>query len=92
MGYQPIIRSIAMNRIRIAAFCVQATMVLDPESARLCAMLPLPAFAVRAALGKMGEAVLLSSQRVLPGALSQTAFRWSYPALGAALRHVLGRA
>jgi NAD dependent epimerase/dehydratase family enzyme len=55
-------------------------------------MLPLPAFAVRAALGKMGEAVLLSSQRVLPGALSQTAFRWSYPALGAALRHVLGRA
>jgi len=55
------------------------------------AVLPLPATAVRLAFGEMGEHVLLGGQRVLPARLTETGFRFAWPELEGALRHVLGR-
>jgi uncharacterized protein (TIGR01777 family) len=48
-------------------------------------LFPVPEFGVRLAFGEMGEALLLSSQRVKSGVLTQ--FNW--PTLDAALRHLL---
>ncbi len=55
------------------------------------AIFPLPAFAARVLLGKMADELLLASQRVLPERLRETGFRFAYPELEGALRHVLGR-
>jgi uncharacterized protein len=52
---------------------------------------PLPAAALRLTLGQMADATLLGSTRVLPRRLEQTGFRFSYPDLEGALRHVLGK-
>lgn len=52
---------------------------------------PLPAFAVRAMFGEMGESLLLEGSRVLPEALVKAGFEFRYPSLEAALRHELGR-
>jgi uncharacterized protein (TIGR01777 family) len=54
------------------------------------AVLPVPAAAVRLALGReMADALLLSSQRVVPRRLRETGFEWKLPELEGALRHVL---
>ena len=51
-----------------------------------------PAFALRGALGReMADALLLSSTRVQPRRLIETAYPFRYPHLGDALRHVLGK-
>ena len=50
---------------------------------------PLPAFAVRLLFGQMGEEVLLSSTRVKPARLLETAFQFTRPHLDAALAHAL---
>jgi uncharacterized protein len=50
---------------------------------------PVPAFAARLAFGEMADATLLSSQRVEPAVLKETGFRFQYPKLEDALRHVL---
>ena len=44
-----------------------------------------PAFALRAATGGMAEALLLSSQRVIPQVLQDAGFRFELPSIGAAL-------
>jgi uncharacterized protein len=54
------------------------------------ALLPAPAFALRMALGEMADEMLLASQRVLPGRLQETGYRFQFPELGGALRHLLG--
>lgn len=54
------------------------------------ACLPVPAFALRLALGELAD-VVLSSQRVRPKVLLDSGFAFSYPQLEDALRHVLGR-
>lgn len=54
-------------------------------------VLPLPAFAARLAFGEMADALLLSSTRVVPQALSAAGFEFRWPELEPALRHVLGR-
>jgi len=53
------------------------------------AIFPAPAFALRLALGEMADALLLSSQRVLPQKLIEEKFAFSYPELEAALQHAL---
>ena len=53
------------------------------------AFLPLPAFAARAALGEMADALLLASVRARPAALERTGFEFTHPGLGEALRRVL---
>ena len=55
------------------------------------AVVPVPAFTVRAAFGEMGEALLLTSARVKPAALTAAGYRFRRPDLEGALRHLLGR-
>lgn len=55
------------------------------------ALMPLPAFAVRLAFGKMGEELLLSGQRVVPNQLIASGYDFRFPFLEGALRHLLGR-
>jgi hypothetical protein len=52
-------------------------------------LLPMPAFAVRLILGQMGEELLLASARVDPARLRATGFRFRFPEVEGALRHLL---
>lgn len=51
----------------------------------------LPAWIIRIRLGKMGEELLLSSQRALPRRLQQEGFEFSYPDLNSSLSSILSR-
>jgi uncharacterized protein (TIGR01777 family) len=53
------------------------------------AICPAPAFALRLALGEMADALLLSSQRVLPECLQQYGYAFRFENLEAALHAVL---
>jgi uncharacterized protein (TIGR01777 family) len=53
------------------------------------ALFPAPAFALRLALGEMADALLLSSQRVVPRKLEKLGYRFAYPNLASALAAVL---
>lgn len=50
---------------------------------------PLPAFALRTALGEMADELLLSSTRVKPSRLIAAGYKYQYPDLTGALRHLL---
>ena len=50
------------------------------------ALFPAPAFALRLMLGEMADALLLSSQRVVPAQLEKLGYRFLHPDLSAALR------
>jgi hypothetical protein len=52
---------------------------------------PAPAFALRLAFGEMADAALLASTRVKPERLLATGYRFRFPELEGALRHLLGR-
>ncbi len=55
------------------------------------APLPVPAFALRLAVGReMADALLLASARVVPRRLEETGYRFRFPEIGEALRHLLG--
>jgi len=54
-------------------------------------LIPAPGPAVRLLLGEMADALLLTGARVEPIQLTTSGFRFAYPALEQALRHVLGR-
>ena len=54
-------------------------------------LFPVPAFALRLAVGEMADALLLSSARVVPGRLEATGYPFRFPELPAALRHLLGK-
>jgi len=53
------------------------------------AIFPAPAFALRLALGEMADALLLSSQRVVPKKLQQLGYSFLHSELPAALNAVL---
>lgn len=53
------------------------------------ALFPAPAFALRLALGEMADALLLSSQRVMPQILEKLGYRFLYPDLPTAFNAVL---
>lgn len=55
------------------------------------AVLPLPAFAVRALFGAMGEELLLGGAMVRPAALQRAGVAFDFPDLASALRFELGR-
>jgi uncharacterized protein len=55
------------------------------------ALFPAPAFALRLALGEMADALLLSSQRVLPKKLESLGYRFLHADLKSALGAVLSR-
>jgi uncharacterized protein len=50
---------------------------------------PMPAWVARLVFGQMGEELLLASTRVEPIRLIATGYRFQYPTLEAALRHLL---
>ena len=51
--------------------------------------IPLPEFAVSTLLGEMGDALLLTSTRVVPQRLSDAGFEFKYPDLRPALEHAI---
>lgn len=53
------------------------------------ACLPAPAFVIKLALGEFGRS-LLQGQKVLPRALTESGYVFTYPELGAALREIAG--
>ena len=53
------------------------------------AMLPVPAWALRLALGEM-SVLLLGGQRLVPRRTQQKRFAWRYPGLAGALKQLLG--
>lgn len=53
---------------------------------------PVPTFALRLAFGEMADAALLASTRVRPERLLASGYRFRFPQLEGALRHVLGKA
>jgi uncharacterized protein (TIGR01777 family) len=54
--------------------------------------LPVPAFALRLAVGReMADALLLASVRVVPRRLEETGYPFRFPEIGGALRHLLGK-
>lgn len=55
------------------------------------AVVPVPAFALRLALGEIADEALLASTRALPERLLKTDFRFEFPALEGALRAMLLR-
>jgi uncharacterized protein len=55
------------------------------------ALFPAPAFALRLALGEMADALLLSSQRVLPQALEKLGYQFLHADLTSALTAVLAK-
>lgn len=52
---------------------------------------PIPAFGARLVFGEMADELLLASGRVMPTKLSAAGYRFQYPDLEDALRHVLGK-
>jgi uncharacterized protein (TIGR01777 family) len=55
------------------------------------AVFPVPAFALRLALGEMADEALLASQRVQPEKLLKAGFRFAHPQLDEALEQICGR-
>ena len=53
--------------------------------------MPVPAVVLKAVIGEMAQAELLSSKRVLPAALQRAGFEFLHPRLEDALRVTLGR-
>jgi uncharacterized protein len=54
-------------------------------------VMPLPAFALRAAFGELADGAILASQRVAPTVLERIGFRFLHPTLEETLRFTLGR-
>jgi uncharacterized protein (TIGR01777 family) len=55
------------------------------------AVLPMPAFAVKAIFGEMGEELLLASQKVEPGKLISSGYPFRFRDLMASLKAILDR-
>jgi uncharacterized protein len=80
------VNAVAPNPVTNAEFTATLARVL-----RRPAVLHVPAFAPRLALGEFADEMLLVSQRALPARLLETGYRFRFPELEAALRHTLGR-
>jgi uncharacterized protein (TIGR01777 family) len=92
-------RALWDERLRGPVNCVGPAPVTNAEYGRVLghvlarpAVMPLPAFAMRAAFGELAEGALLASQRVVPSVLEQVGFSFLHPTLEGALRFTLGRA
>jgi uncharacterized protein (TIGR01777 family) len=77
------VNATAPNPVRNAEFTETLARVL-----RRPAIFPVPLFGLRVLFGEMSE-VMLASQRVLPKAAEAAGFKFSFPDLGPALKHVL---
>jgi len=79
------VNTVAPTPVRNREFTKELARVLHRP-----AILPAPAFALRIAFGEMADALLLSSQRVLPQKLQIWGYRFAHPELPAALAAALG--
>ncbi len=70
--------------------CREFTRVLA-RVLRRPAIFPVPSFAARLAFGEMADELLLASLRAHPERLLGSGYRFRYPELEGALRHLLGR-
>lgn len=52
-------------------------------------LIPMPALLARAALGEMANDLLLGSARVMPNRLSESGYKFRFPTLEPALRHLI---
>ena len=75
---------VAPNPVRNAEFTKVLGKVLSRPT-----IFPVPAFAVKAAFGQMGEELLLYSQRVEPVRLTAAGYKFRYPELEGALQRAL---
>lgn len=80
------VNAVAPSPVRNAEFIRTLAGVL-----RRPALVPLPAFAARLLLGEMADELLLASARVMPARLQASGYRFRFPELEGALRHLLGR-
>lgn len=80
------INAVAPHPVPNAAFTDTLGRVLGRPT-----LLPIPASALRALFGEMGQALLLEGQRALPRRAEASGFRFQYPALEDSLRFQLGR-
>jgi uncharacterized protein (TIGR01777 family) len=78
------VNAVSPNPVRNAEFTHTLAKVLHRP-----AIFPLPAFAVKALLGEMGESLLLASARVRPAKLEAAGYRFQHPELVDALRSIL---
>ncbi len=85
-GLSGAVNAVAPSPVRNTEFTKVLGKVL-----RRPALFPAPAFALKLALGEMAEALLLSSQRVIPARLQEQGYRFLHPELETALRAVLKR-
>ncbi len=85
-GLEGPVNLVAPSGVRQAEFAKVLGRVL-----RRPAVLPLPAFAVRAIFGEMGQGILLDGQRVVPRRLLESGYRFVREELEEALRFELGR-
>jgi uncharacterized protein len=89
--------AVSTESLRGAVNAVTPNPVTNAELTRVLArvlsrpaLFPLPALAARLAFGEMADALLLSSARVVPSRLQASGYRFRYPELESALRHLLG--
>ncbi|MCX5755017.1 MAG: TIGR01777 family oxidoreductase [Gemmatimonadetes bacterium] len=75
---------VSPNPVRNAEFTAALGMVL-----RRPAVIPVPAFALRALFGEMADGALLASQRVRPARLLASEFAFDHPTVDGALRAAL---
>jgi uncharacterized protein (TIGR01777 family) len=80
------VNAVAPNPVTNAEFTATLARVL-----RRPAVLHVPAFAPRLALGELADEMLFVSQRARPARLNASRFRFRFPELEGALRHTLGR-
>ncbi len=78
------VNAVAPNPVTNSVFSKTLAKVLSRP-----AIFALPAFAARLAFGKMADEALLSSCRALPARLMESGYRFSFPQLEGALRHIL---
>jgi uncharacterized protein (TIGR01777 family) len=80
------VNAVAPGAVQQAEFARVLARVL-----RRPAVVPLPAFAVRAMFGAMGEELLLGGVRLRPAVAERAGFRFAHADLETALRFLLGR-
>ena len=61
------------------------------KALRRPSLFPAPAFALKLAMGEMADALLLSSQRVVPGMLARVGYKFASPQLEPALSKIVER-
>jgi len=79
------INAVAPEPVRNAEFAARLG-----EALHRPAVIPAPAFALRALFGELADGALLASQRVYPARLAALGFHFHYPTLPAALEAILG--